>query len=168
MKHVDQISLTDTNQLQQAIQLSRSCEKGNQDRVNCTKASPHHLHTSTRVTSSPISWKAGADSIISIWHNAFWAMEMKLKRTAPVSQVDSNKKKPQGCLVGGWCLRTCENGGSGTWAFKKHGNGRAPLTRRTFKFRACETCPVEWKQLASSSSHSSKWQHLATWKWMNK
>ena len=38
----------------------------------------------------------------------------------------------------------CETDGSGaSWASKKHGHGRAPLTRRTFKFRACETCPVE-------------------------
>lgn len=76
-------------------------------------------------------------------------------------------RNKQICHWAGVCV-SVRKVGSGTWASEKHRHGRAPLTRRTFKFRACETCPVEWKQLAGSSSHSSKWQHLATWKWMNK
>lgn len=164
----NQISPTDTNQLQPTNLLTRSCQKGNWDSRNGAKPSPHRLHTSTTVTFSPLTWKAGAVSIISTWHEAFWPVETKLKWAVPVPRVDSNKKSPRD--VGGglaFALRV-RRMAAVRGPLKKHGHGRVPLTRGTFKFRACETCPVEWKQLASSSSHSSKWQHLATWKWMNK
>lgn len=49
----------------------------------------HRLHTSTVVTSSPLT--CYADFITSAWHEAFWSVERKLKGAASTPQVGSNK-----------------------------------------------------------------------------
>lgn len=100
------MGFTDSNQLQAANWLSCSCQKDNQDSNDSSKASPHHLHTSTIVMSWPLTWKVGAGSIISTWHEVFWEVEMKLKRTASIPQVYSNKKSPRDVRWGaGVCVR---------------------------------------------------------------